>query len=433
MTPVTPKLIEHMTVPIDVERYRWPNGLTLIYHYQPDAPLLSYQTWVKVGSADEQKNKTGLAHLFEHLMFKGTERFPEGELDRILEGVGAEVNAATWLDWTYYYADLPSECLEVIAELEADRLANLSLDEERLEAERLVVMNERRECVDDDPSGRLDEILWFHGVGEGHPYAHPTIGWMKDIEQLSLTTCQAFYHEYYSPAQTTLVICGAVEREQLLAVIDRFYGELESAPPPPSLRFPEIQPVAQAKHELFLPLHAQRVQLGFQVPAIDDPLHLALECLDELLFEGISAPLYHRLVYEQEYASAVYSAFPQFRGDALYEMEFELHEGITPSQVLDVVLNELTQIAQGQLNPEEMNRAKRCKELNALRSMQTLQQRALTLGFWSVTTGKMDMSFKRQEKLRHISLEDLSRAAQWLLEPSRRIMVIGTPTESMAN
>ena len=162
------QLVERYHTPLIVERYRWPNGLELIYQPDHGAPLLSYQTWVKVGSADEEVGSTGIAHFFEHLMFKGTERYPDGELDRLLEEVGGEVNAATWLDWTYYYVDLPSAYLERVVDVEADRLSNLRLTPEVFEAERSVVMNERRECVEDDPEGTLDELLWRHGLGDSN-------------------------------------------------------------------------------------------------------------------------------------------------------------------------------------------------------------------------------------------------------------------------
>ena len=140
-----------------VERYRLHNGLVLLYLPEPRAPVFTYQTWFRVGASDERPGKTGLAHLFEHLMFKGTVQTPEGEYDRRIEEMGGRTNAATWLDWTFYHADLPAGNLGWLAALEADRLANLAVTPEAFESERKVVMNERRETVEDEPVALMSE------------------------------------------------------------------------------------------------------------------------------------------------------------------------------------------------------------------------------------------------------------------------------------
>lgn len=423
------QLVERHHTPLIVERYRWPNGLELIYQPDHGAPLLSYQTWVKVGSADEEVGSTGVAHFFEHLMFKGTERYPDGELDRLLEEVGGEVNAATWLDWTYYYVDLPSAYLERVIDVEADRLSNLRLTPEVFEAERSVVMNERRECVEDDPEGTLDELLWRHGLGEGHPYAHPTIGWMEDIKRLSIPDCEAFYKRHYAPNRVSIVVCGDVERDHLLDLIDTHYGDLAPHAEPP---LPVFSPAPQphgGSHEISLNIHSTKVQLGFQVPAISDPMIIALECLDELLLSSDSSRLYQALIFEDELASDVYSMTPRFRGSALYEVGIDLLPDRTPEQVQARVLSELGAIARGEIDEDELTRARLSKELSGYLGLQTVQQRAQSLGFWATVTGDVSAIWRRQELLASVSIEDIQRVARLLLEPARQVMIIGLPSE----
>lgn len=427
MLDTQPRLIEQVTHPFIIERYMWPNGLTLIYQPDHSAPLLSYQTWFNVGSATEKSGQTGLAHLFEHLMFKGTTRFPEGEFDRLLEEAGAEANAATWLDWTYYYSDIPSKHFERVAELEADRFAHLQLNQAVLDAERLVVMNERRECVDDDPDGLMDELLWLHALGHHHPYGHPTIGWMNDIQKLTLDDCLSFYQSHYVASQVTLVISGDLERGRMLSVIDHHYGALPRVSTQAQVVFPPSRPVENSRIGVELPLHATRVHIAFRIPSIDDPLHLALECLDGLLFGGASAPLYQKLIFDLELASSVYSSLPHFRGDALYDIDIELHTQVDPEEAIQVVLTDLALIASGEFDARELDRVKSFKELDNLRSIQTLQQRANCLGFWSVTTGDMQGMFKRLNQLQFIEQSDLIEAAKLLLEPGRMITLIGSP------
>lgn len=421
------ELIQARSEPLIVERYLWSNGLELIYQPDHQSPLLSYQTWFKVGSAHERRGATGIAHLFEHLMFKGTPRYPEGEFDRLLEEVGGEVNAATWLDWTYYHVDLPSAHLERAVRLEADRLTQLTLTPEAFESERAVVMNERRECVEDDPEGQLDEVLWLHGMGEGHPYAHPTIGWMEDIAQLSIPLCQTFHQHHYAVNQVTLVVSGDVDRELLLRLVDTHYGHLVAQPLPPELRFPEDSKVSRPYHELELAIHAPKVQMGFRVPSVMDPLMVALECLDELLFVGDSARLQQKLVYDEELVSDLYSATPKFRGDALYEIALDLLPQRDPLIVRDRVLEELSKIAAGEVDDAELERAKVSKELNGYLELQTAQQRAQALGFWSVVSGGIDEMFNRHHRIASVSVEDLKRVAQLLLDPHRMITVVGHP------
>lgn len=421
------KSIEH---PFPVYHYRWPNGLTLLYQPDHGAPIISYQTWVKVGSAHERQGKTGIAHFFEHLMFKETTNYSDGEFDRILEEVGGEVNAATWLDWTYYYADLPSEHLEKIVKLEADRLVNLALNTEVLEAERQVVMNERRECVEDDPSELMSEYLWYNLMGEGHPYAHSTIGWMSDISKLSLEDCQAFYQSYYSPNQIVLVVSGDADSNQLLSLIDRHYGEIPSSDPVKSLIYDSNHTPKKERGclELKLELHAPRLHLGFRVPSITDSHSVALECLDELLFEGDSSRLYKKLVYDMEVASYVYSMLPQFRGEAVYEIGVELLPTIDPNLVIDEIMAELMKIANEGVTVAELQRVKLSKELNNYRCLQTVQQRAQSLGFWQITADDFTLNFSRLGQIDQVSSNEVKQIAQHMIQPELSFVVIGLPT-----
>ena len=175
---------------LKVHRYRFGNGLTLLVLADPSTPLLSYQTWFHVGSRHEQKGKTGLAHLFEHLMFNQTRSLPQGEFDRQIEAAGGETNAATWTDWTHYHTDVPASELQTVATLEAERMKHLVLRVPQVRSEKEVVANERRFRVDDDVEGTVSERMYAMAFRR-HPYHHPTIGWMKDIEAFTTADCRA--------------------------------------------------------------------------------------------------------------------------------------------------------------------------------------------------------------------------------------------------
>ena len=211
-----------------VQRYRLGNGLTLLTSIDASAPVVSYHTWFAVGSRHEKLGKTGLAHLFEHLMFNETENHPAGSFDRTLEEAGAESNAATWVDWTFYHESIPKDRVGLVIELEAERMAKLVLREPQVTSEKEVVANERRYRVDDDVEGAVSELL-YKTAYTAHAYSWPTIGWMADIEGFTTEDCALFYRTYYAPNNATVVVVGDFKEKDLLAKIQKAYGRLESA------------------------------------------------------------------------------------------------------------------------------------------------------------------------------------------------------------
>jgi zinc protease len=198
-----------------LDRFELANGLTLLSCEDHSAPVISYHTWLRVGSRHEQEPKTGLAHLLEHLMFNGTEKLPQGAYDQMLEEAGAETNASTWLDFTQYSVNAPKQALKLVVTLEAERMLNLVLLEPQVASEKEVVANERRYRVEDDVEGAMNELLWATAFTQ-HQYRCPTIGWMSDIEGLTHLDCERFYRTYYAPNNATVVVVGDFKTTQLL-------------------------------------------------------------------------------------------------------------------------------------------------------------------------------------------------------------------------
>ena len=217
---------------VTARRFRLSNGLGLIAAVDKRAPIVALQTWFRVGSRHERPGATGMAHLFEHLMFGQTESLPPGEFDRLVERTGGESNAATWVDWTYYKLSLPARDLALGIKLEAERMQHLVLEHDPVESERDVVTNERRERVEDDVDGWLDEQLMAHAFTE-HPYRWPTIGWMEDIRALALPDIRAFYRTWYAPNNATIVCVGDFDETELRELIAQHYGHIPAAPTPP--------------------------------------------------------------------------------------------------------------------------------------------------------------------------------------------------------
>ncbi len=314
--------------PLQVHTFSFSNGLRLKVVPDATAPVVAYQTWFRVGSADEVKGKTGLAHLFEHLMFKATEGYTDGEYMARLEAMGADgLNAWTWLDQTVYLQAVPKERLEDVAGLESMRMHQLLVEEGPFRSELDVVMNERRLVVDNEPSGQLSERL-FATAFEAHPYGVPTIGWMEDLEKMNVEDAQAFYRRFYAPDNATIVIVGDVHPEQAAQIVERHYGHLKPATPDRTPRPVEPEQLQQKRLELTLPIAADRVLIGFKIPGYTDPDIPALLVLDAALTAGQTGRL-QRALCDAGFVADVSASVIPLRQPSLFEFSFTVRPGIS--------------------------------------------------------------------------------------------------------
>lgn len=410
-----------------VRRWRLGNGLRVLTLVDRSAPVVSFQTWIGVGSRREEKGKTGLAHFFEHLMFLGTARYPAGELDRRLEEVGAESNAATWTDWTHYYENLPASELSVAIELEADRLANLDVAQAQFDSEREVVLSERRDRVDDDVEGQASEVLWSTLLGKS-PYAHPTIGWEKDIRGYTLDDARAFHRRWYAPNNVTLVAVGDVDEASFLEQVIAGYGDLvpaefpaESVPPKPGLR-------KEKTRELRLPVSGEKAFLGWHGPAFSDPDWSALNLLSEILFGGRSARVYRELVVDEELATELSGSIPPFALPSAYEIGLSTRPRQSIATVVARLDAHLARVRREPVTDDELARAKARLELGLLSSLETAHGKGDQLGFYAQLTGKTGGAFARLDEYRALTPADLLRAARRFLDPARRVTVRVLPS-----
>lgn len=430
MRPVLDRVHQHSPT-LSIERYTLPNGLVLLYQPDPRASVFSYQTWFRVGGAQLHAGRSGLAHLFEHLMFKGTPTRPEGVFDRELEARGGRTNAATWLDWTYYHADLPSGHLPLIIDLEIDRLRNLELTAEKLEAERKVVINERKERVENEPGGLLSEALWALALGD-HPNGLPTIGWMHDIETLTLDDCQRFHAAWYRPDNAVIVVSGGVEREALLDAVGAAYGSLAPGGARPDPVRPPTPITTPRREERALAILSERLFLGWIAPAVTDPLHPAFEVLNEILCEGDSGWLQRDLVTDGELAASFYAFVPAFRGPGVFEIDIELRPGRTAAEAEAVVLAAFERVARDGVPASALEKACNRLETFFYRGLQTADQRARSLGYWEITAGDFARMFDVGDLYRRVTVADVQAVARTLLAPEKRAVISARPRRQVA-
>lgn len=413
--------------PYEIQRWRYPNGLTLLLMEDHTAPVFAYQTWFDVGSSNEKPGKTGIAHLFEHLMFKATKNLADGEFDKTLESRGTSSNAATWVDWTFYTSGLPAQPgnLDLVAKLEADRMVNLILDETQLEAEREVVLNERRYRVDNSPDGLLSELL-YKNAWKDHPYHWPTIGWESDIRAITLEDCLAFYRTYYAPNNATLLVIGDVDSGETLEIVGRHYGALESQPIPPE-SFLEEPPPGGTRNETKLQVEADKLLVGFRSPSLTSPDRAAAMVIEALAFGGLSARVRRRLVDEDEIASDISAMLAPFKYPGILEVRVQMREGESAEKGEAALLDELERFTKEDVPPAELEKARNQVELGFLCGMRSATEKAESLGNMHVSGGDYRRLFGEVSRVHAVTAADVRRLAATLFAPSNRTIVVGRP------
>ncbi len=407
-------------------RYRLPNGLALIAAIDRRAPIVALQTWFRVGSRHERPGATGMAHLFEHLMFGQTEHLPPGEFDRLVERTGGESNAATWVDWTYYRLSLPTRDLALGVRLEAERMQHLVLETGPVESERDVVTNERRERVEDDVDGWLDEQLMAHAFTV-HPYRWPTIGWMEDIRALDLEDIRAFYRTWYAPNNATIICVGDFDEPALLDLIATHYG---SIPPAELPRPSSIVEPAQAKERVVRapkPIATDRVLIGYKAPGQDEPDWATLEIVSTLLAGCPSARLHRRLVIEREAASSVDAQLTPFRDPSLLRLAVTAARGHTADEIVGVIDEELQRMAAEPPTLAEVEKAKAIAETDFWTSLADVDGKAEALGHYEIALGDFRKVNALAERLASVTVDDVARAVRAYLVPAHRTIVIAEP------
>ena len=414
-----------------VQRWTLGNGLRVLTLVDKTAPVISYQTWFRVGSRHETKGKTGLAHFFEHLMFNETENLPKGEFDRRLETAGGETNAATWVDWTYYHENVPASELGLAISLEAERMAHLVLREPQVASEREVVANERRYRVDDDVEGATNERLYATAFTR-HPYHWPTIGWMQDIERYTPEDCVAFYRTFYAPNNATVVIAGDLDPASALAAVSEHYGKIDAAALPSERKVREPEQTRERRLKMEWPTPTEKLQLGYRGPAFGEYRHTVLTVANELLFGGRSSRLYRALVSEGEIAAEARGSISPFQHPGLYEIWVSTRPGRTAKEALRVLESELARLGRERVSDEELDKAKNRLELGFLEALETAHGKADQIGFYDTVLGDPSLVFSRLAELRRVTADEIRDAVRTTFRRQARTTIVVEPSGETA-
>ena len=398
------------------------NGMKVLLVEVPKAPVATVQVWYKVGSRNEVMGRAGLSHMLEHMMFKGTAKYPKGEFSRLIRKNGGTDNAFTSQDFTAYFENLAADRVELALELEADRMQGLVLDRPELTTEREVVKEERRLRTEDDPQGALVETL-FAQAYFSHPYHWPVIGWFGDLDAMTLDDLQRHYDTYYSPNNATLIVVGDINADGLLPTIKQLFEPIPRGPEPKPIA--TIEPEQKGERRFLLKREAQVpfVMIGYRVPNFTSEDSYALDILDSILSHGKSARLYQSLVYEQKSALAVGSEYSLLQADpGLFYFYALVSPGQKPESVEDALHQEIKRLQTDPPSEQELQRAKNQVEATHVFEQDSNFRHAMLLGqAESVGAGwrKIDQFV---EQIRAVTPKDIQRVArQYLIEDNRTV------------
>jgi zinc protease len=412
---------------IPFEKYTLENGLEVILAPDHSTPVVAVNTWYHVGSADEQPGRTGFAHLFEHIMFMGSEHVPVGKFDSWLEAAGANNNGSTTQDRTNYYEWLPSNALPLALWLDGDRMGYLlpTMDQAKVDLQRDVVKNERRQGVDNVPYGRANETILAALFPEGHPYHHSVIGSMADLSAASLDDVKHFFNTYYAPNNATLVIAGDFDTDSAKTWVERYFGRIprnEQPPPRPAV------PSFAIPRDTFMVLE-DRVQLPrlyqswhtVKAFANDDA---ALDVLAFVLADGKNSRLYKRLVYDMQVAQDARAFQNSMRLDGYFQIVVTPKPGQTPSHMASLVREEIQRVVSNGIEPRELERARNSILAGQIDRLASVLGKSDRLNYYNYFVGTPDYTRQDAERFRNVTAADVRRVARAYLDAPSVVLTV---------
>ena len=402
------------------------NGLQVIVWPDHRIPSASLFNWVHVGSRNEGSGTTGLAHFFEHMMFNGTARRSQGEFDRLLEGSGGSNNAYTTQDVTVYHDSFPRSALELVFDLESDRLAKLAFEPRVVESEREVVYSERRLRVEDSNPAFLSEQVQATAF-IAHPYRIPTIGWPSDIKAWTLGDLQSFYHTWYAPNNCTLVVVGDVEPEQVFALAEKYYGPIPRGPATLPVR--TVEPEQTGERRVVIERRAQNplLQVAWHAIAADDPRAPALNLLQTILTEGDASRLNRLLVEDRKLAVDVGSGWPEGFDPSIYSVYATLAEGASTAELEHALNTEIARLLESGVTQTELARAKNQVAASFWRGVSTLDGRAQLLGEYAVLHGDYRKLFSAPAAYERVTAAQVLAVARDVFKAQQRTVGVLLP------
>jgi zinc protease len=417
---------------VPYRQFRLANGLTVILHQDRSVPVVAVNVWYHVGSANERPGRTGFAHLFEHLMFEGSKNVKEGDFDTLLEASGGNNNGSTSNDRTNYIIDVPANALELALFLESDRMGYLldTMSAQRVDGQRDVVKNERRQSYENRPYGmaslELDKMLW----PAGHPYSWPTIGEMADLTAASYEDVVQFFKTYYAPRNASLVIAGDIDVDRTRALVEKWFGELPGGAAVPPVAPPAALLTEVKRKTLTDRVTLPRLYLSWLTPRLYAPGDAALDLASLVLAGGKNSRLYKRLVYDTQVLQDISAVQQSGALGSSFGITATVRPGHSVAEVQTAIDEELERLRREAPSAREMQRAINQTEAAFYRRMERVGGfggKADQLNAYYVAGGGPDFFAEDLARYTSLSSSDVQAAVVTWLPPDRRVELIVEP------
>ena len=402
------------------------NGMKVIVWPVQNIPSVALYNWVRAGSRNEAPGITGLAHFFEHMMFNGTTRREPGEFDRMMEARGGANNAFTSDDVTVYQDWFPREALDLVFDLESDRICNLAFVPKVIESERGVVYSERRLRVEDNSQGLLSEQVQAAAF-VAHPYHFPTIGWPSDIQSWRIEDLQKFFKTYYAPNNLTLVLAGDLVPERVFALARKYFEPIPRQAPPEPVRSREPEQLGERTIVVRRKAQTPLLQYAYKAPAAADERAPAVSLLLAILVDGDASRLHRLLVEQKNVAIEVSGHWQEGFDPGLFWLYLTLPEGADPQSVQAILDRELDNVVARGVTDLELTRAKNLVEAGFWKKLATIDGKAQLLGEYEVFHGDWLKMFDAPAQFERVTREQVQAVAREILDRSKRTVGVLVP------
>lgn len=405
------------------ERLQLENGLTVIFHQDRSTPITHVQLWYHVGSKNEKPGRTGFAHLFEHMMFKGSKNMDPEQHTSIVSSVGGQANAYTTEDATVFWQTVPSQYLPLVLWMEADRMGSLRVDDKTFRSEREVVKEERRMRIENQPYGRLNEILYQHAFTT-HPYRHPVIGSMEDLQAATIDDVREFYRTFYVPSNATIVISGDFDPQAAIDLVHRYFDRVPKADKPVPREIP-AEPVPTKEKRV-------TVEEAWPLPAVIVAQHITydghkdaypLHIVAKVVSDGQSSRIYRKLVYETGVALTAFGGANLIEHPNLFYAVGIVSPGKTPEAVEKALIAELDTLKTEGISERELQRAKNQFARDYVIGRTSVQDKATHLAHGEVLHSDITTTDGEFDIFQSITRADVQRVATTYFTPERRVVV----------
>ncbi len=416
----------------DVTEAVLDNGMKILVKPDHRAPVVVAQVWYRIGSSYEPDGITGVSHVLEHMMFKGTKRYGKGEFNRIIAENGGRDNAFTGRDYTAYFQTLEKSRLAISMELESDRMRGMLLDEDEFSKELQVVIEERRLRTEDKPESKVYE-KFNEAAFPGHPYGRPVIGWMRDLKKLKVPDLQKWYQRYYSPANAILVVVGDVEPDEVIAMAKKYYGPIKSSRVEAPKQFKVAKQTATKRITVKAPANLPYIILGFHVPAVaDKPEHdwepYALELLSAILDGGSAARFADQLIRGQQVATAVSTSYDPFARLAGYFLiDGNPARGTDIALLEKAVLEQLKQLKEKPVRNRELQRVKAQVIASNVYERDSVFYQGMKLGLLETTLNDWRLTEDHVNRLRAVTAGQIMAVAKKYFLPENMTVAVLDP------